>query len=224
VQYVHQVRLVRLVLLPLLCLPHACRCKALYAELHDVITTKWGIPLLLETEVEALRAARQEGGHHLGLQEAAAAAMDKGALVFEACEYMPMAISSILLEEGQQDLRCDHKGAAGSSNDSPALQQEAAASGSSQRQAGSNNATTAQQQHQQSADASHGGTVAIEDKLCLQSKQMRVADAAGCDDRIVPLQLPMTHKHGMHRQNSGHNKRCCCTVTQLLLAITLTRV
>jgi hypothetical protein len=28
---------------------------------------QWGIPVLLQTEQQALRAAKKEGGHHLGL-------------------------------------------------------------------------------------------------------------------------------------------------------------
>jgi hypothetical protein len=47
-------------------LPLVCRCKDVYAELADVITHKWGIPLVLETELEALRTTKEQGGHYLG--------------------------------------------------------------------------------------------------------------------------------------------------------------
>uniref|UniRef100_A0A383WI69 C2H2-type domain-containing protein n=1 Tax=Tetradesmus obliquus TaxID=3088 RepID=A0A383WI69_TETOB len=46
----------------------AARCKALFAELQDAVFGRWGIPLQLQSELEALRAAKEGGEHYLGLQ------------------------------------------------------------------------------------------------------------------------------------------------------------
>lgn len=53
---------------PKLLLLLSYRCKALFAELQDAIFGRWGIPLQLQSELEALRAAKEGGEHYLGLQ------------------------------------------------------------------------------------------------------------------------------------------------------------
>jgi hypothetical protein len=118
--------------------------------LHDVISTRWGILLLLETEAEALRTARQEGGHHLGLQEIVTARPGGNNMP------PPFAVtrSKITLEPREQHVGCDHK-APGSSNrdgnSASSTQQQRAASNSngSIRNQAANGQPEAQQQVQQ---------------------------------------------------------------------------
>jgi hypothetical protein len=109
-----------------------CRCKDVYAELADVITHKWGIPLVLETELEALRTAKEQGGNYLGLQPSVAAKLSSGMTEAEAVQHLRMTWAPILLEEGEEDVGCDHKGAAGFSNASGTASTANGASGTHQ--------------------------------------------------------------------------------------------
>ncbi|WIA22495.1 hypothetical protein OEZ86_009492 [Tetradesmus obliquus] len=151
----------------------AARCKALFAELADVVATKWGIPLTLETDVEAQRRAKEDGSHHLGLQESFVASRSSGASEAEALQGFKLECNRIQLEEGEQDEGCDHKGtgsssssssSSGSNGTSSAQQPRAAAgsrSSSSNRSQSTNSRSAGQQQtRQQQPPELQGDTVA----------------------------------------------------------------
>jgi hypothetical protein len=71
---------------------------------------QWGIPLRLQTEQQALRTAKKEGGHHPGLQPSVAAKLSSGASETQARQHLMLAMARIELDEGEKDVGCDHKG------------------------------------------------------------------------------------------------------------------
>jgi hypothetical protein len=158
----------------------------LYAELVDVITHKWGIPLLLETELEALRTAKEQGQHYLGLQPSVAAKLSSGVTEAEACQHLRETWAPIMLEEGQEDVGCNHKGAAGFSYGSSTASTTNGASGSSQHQAANGHAASPPQP----TDATRSGTDAV---ICI-AQLCKHFDVCCCVQR--PLLCQGTHLPG----------------------------
>jgi hypothetical protein len=89
------------------CLSHctcACRTRALFAELQDTFTKQWGIPVSLETELEAQRRIQEPDAneqHYLGLSALVAAGV--------AELNLPLQTARLLLDGELQDAGNDHQ-------------------------------------------------------------------------------------------------------------------
>jgi hypothetical protein len=88
----------------LLCVCCSCRTRALFAELQDTLTKQWGIPVTLETELEAQRRVQEFPNieqHWLGLCPLVAAGADEASL--------PITTAKLLLDGDLQDSGNDHQ-------------------------------------------------------------------------------------------------------------------
>jgi hypothetical protein len=82
----------------------ACRTRALFAELQDTLTKQWGIPVSLETELEAQRHIQEPDAqeqHYMGLSALVAA--------FVAESSLPLQTARLLLDGELQDAGNDHQ-------------------------------------------------------------------------------------------------------------------
>uniref|UniRef100_A0A383WIC6 Uncharacterized protein n=1 Tax=Tetradesmus obliquus TaxID=3088 RepID=A0A383WIC6_TETOB len=84
-------------------------CKTLFAELQDAIFGRWGVPLQLQSELEALRAAKEGGEHYQGLQPSYLARHSAGYGGSEALQDFQAEQIRIQLQPGEPDVGCDHK-------------------------------------------------------------------------------------------------------------------